>query len=351
MPPPAPALILHQACRGPARALLWPPSLLRPACRRPARVLRALRVYDSYRPRSGPHHFCRRPHARCPAPACRRCLRFGPHALTPCASVRARPSPARLCAPRAVSAAAPKPLRSVSFTSRRSLPRASRPSRLVVPSAPGPLASFAPCASVTAPSAPARAPSYRRPRPRDPAPVYRARPALLCLRPSRAPAPPSGPSRPSCPARLRLCRPRPARASFAPLRVCDQAVRARPAFPRAPPPPPSLLRLPAPGQGVCCCFRAAPRPGSERPGPCPPHSCAGFSGRTFSGCRPHPWALSLRLRRPVPVRSVLPPKLRPVSIPQEPAAAACLRPCTTGGRRTGACVRSRCVPRSQQHPL
>ncbi len=107
-----------------------------------------------------------------------------PHALTPCASVRARPSPARLCAPRAVSAAAPMASALRMCTCTRAVRCRARPfhrapcASVAVPSALGPRVLFAPCASVAVPSA--------------------LGPRVLCA-----------------------------------LRVCDCAVRARPAHPAA----------------------------------------------------------------------------------------------------------------------
>ena len=221
---------------------------------------------------------------------------------------------------------------------------------MTVPSAPGPFTLVPPPASALVP--------HR---------LAAALPARYCgLRLCCARLAAVRPSRPSRPARLWLYRPRPARAPS-----CRRP-RLRLSCTGLPRPCPrdtvasvcAALSLPPSGPRVLRALASvtapsAPGPRTLVPPPAPAlvphrlaaalpmwsaHSCAGFSGR-----RPCP--LSLRLRRPVPVRSVLPPKLRPISIPQEPAAAACLRPCTTGGRRTGACVRSRCVPRSQQHPL
>ena len=227
-------------------------------------------------------------------PACRGCLRFGPARFDAmCLRMRsAQSGPAlraarRFCR-RAHGLCAPY----VHLRPRRSLPRPA-------------LASFAPCASVTAPSAPgprtlvpppasslvphrftaARPVCYCGLRPR-PAPACRARPArygglrLCCARLAAV-----RPSRPSRPARLWLYRLRPARALLWPPSVLRPACR-RPALasfapcasvtvlsapgPRTlvPPPAPALVphrlaaALPARygGLRLCCAQLAAVRP-------------------------------------------------------------------------------------------
>ena len=186
-----------------------------------------------------------------------------------------------------------------------------------------------------------------------PAPACRALPARYCgRRPSRAPAC-RGPARAIRwpPSVLRSACRRPALVSFAP---CASVTVPSAPGPRTlvPPPAPALVphRLTAPGpRATVAAVRVAP--GLPRPCPCgPPIHVPVFPAALLPAAVPIPGPCSCGCGV-LSLYSVLPPKLRPVSIPQEPAAAACLRPCTTGGRRTGACVRSRCVPRSQQHPL